>query len=421
MALRRRLWDTRLPRSVRPVPGCGSSSTGSRSATSPPRSNGRRSACSPRRAIRRRRRAPVDGSPISTTPRCRGCGRPTKRSRPRATSSTSRTSCCSWRASLSSATTSPAPSESSTAISWSTNTRTSTRCSRPCSTSGSATAATSASWATRPRPSTPSPEPRRATCASSPASTRTPPPSAWCATTGRRPRCSSSPMRCSARRRAAVMPACRRSGRRVLRCACCSTPTTSPRPPASPSRSKAFSPKGFRHVRSRCSTASTRSPNRSSRRCPKPASTIWCAGESVSSAARRCARPYSCCAVRPGPTTARPRWVPWCATSSPAPAGHPNAPPAVRCSTGGSRWRRSRPSPTTWWRRNPRRACPTSCVNSNAAWLSSTRRRSRASPSPRCTPRRGWSGTPSCSPAAPTGSCRSRTPKAPRRSRKSAG
>ncbi len=167
------------------------------------------------RVVRRGRHRPAPrAARRASTPRpWRASSRPTRRSRPSAGSSTSRTSCCSWSASCASTTRSRGRCAASTGTSSSTSTRTSTGCSRPCSSCGWGSGATSASSATRPRPSTRSPAPRPSTCSASAPVTRRPARSSWCATTARPRRSSGWPTSCCAARRASGAPARSSCGR----------------------------------------------------------------------------------------------------------------------------------------------------------------------------------------------------------------
>ncbi len=95
----------------------------------------------------------------------------------------------------------------------------------------------------------------------------------------------------------------------------------------------------------------------------------------------------------------------------PGRAGRTSRPPApARCASAGSRCRRWPRSPTTSTGPGPGCACPTWWPSSRSGPPPSTRRPSRASPSPPCTPPRAWSGTSSRSSGCPRGSCRSRSP-----------
>ena len=98
-----------------------------------------------------------------------------------------------------------------------------------------------------------------------------------------------------------------------------------------------------------------------------------------------------------------------------APAGR--GPPG----SAGSPWRRWPSSRWTTSRPIPRPPWPGSSANWAAAAPSSTPPPSRASPWPRCTRPRGWSGTWSSCPASPRARCRSCTRRPTRRSRRSAG
>ena len=70
-----------------------------------------------------------------------------------------------------------------------------------------------------------------------------------------------------------------------------STTTRSPRPPPSPPGSGGWSPRACRRARSPCCSGSTRSPRRTSRRSPRPASPTRCAAASGSSSGPRSGGP----------------------------------------------------------------------------------------------------------------------------------
>ena len=372
-------------------------------ATSPPRSSGRRSRCSPPSRMPPPPRPSVASHPPGSTPRpWRASSRPTRRSRPSAGSSTSRTSCCSWSASCASTTRSPGPCAASTGTSSSTSTRTSTGSSRPCSSCGWGSGATCASSATRPRPSTRSPVPRPSTCSASAPATPRRAPSSWCATTARRPRSSglanlvlrgpggqrrsgSVELRAQradgpapellvadndpdeaatvATRIAALVEAGHPPSRgrgplphqrpeRVLRVRAGRARHPLPRPRRRAVLLPQGGPRRHRaHARG--------GPLRRRRRCPCPTS------------------PATCCSG-PAGAARRPRAV-------------------VRPASGGSRCRRSRRSPTTCTPSTRRPACPPSCASSTSAPRPSTPPPSRASRWRRSTRPRAWSGTPSSS------------------------
>ena len=158
--------------------------------------------------------------------------RPTRRSSAARAGWTWRTCCSSPPACSPTTKRSPPRSAGSTSGSSSTSSRTSRPSSTRCSTCGSAAATSSASSATRPRRSTPSPAPTRATCATSPSASPRPPASSWSATTAR-PRRSWPGRQPAAGRHAQQGCRPRRpAARRRPRSPTARPPTRSPRPTA---------------------------------------------------------------------------------------------------------------------------------------------------------------------------------------------
>ena len=160
----------------------------------------------------------------------------------------------------------------STGTSSSTSTRTSTRCSSGCSTPGWAAAPRSASSATPTRRSTPSPAPTPTTCSASPTAIPTPAWSSWSATTGPRRRSSALANRLIGQApRRKGLPGLRLLGQRPD-----GPEPTLRRAPGRAGRGRrrrgalpgADRRRARRRPRSRCCSASTRSPRSTRRRWP---------------------------------------------------------------------------------------------------------------------------------------------------------
>ena len=244
------------------------------------------------------------------------------------------------------------------------------------------------------------------TCATSRASSPAPPRSSSPATTARRPRSSRPPTPCSPGSRLDLGAAARPAPERAAGALRARPPTRWPRPTRSPTAVGALRrATACPRPRSPCCSASTPSPRRSRRPWRRRGLPYVVRGAArFFERGRGAAGGRPCSAPRSAPTAARPRCSTWCARRWRAWAGRPRRPP-TRGQTR-DRWESLQALMTMAEEAGDldrrRRSSPTS----TAARPSSTPPPPVASPWPRSTPPRAWSGTPSSWPACTTARCR---------------